>query len=175
MELLEQQLILERDIKQAQQDNSRLVDKNEQLKKDSISFISLIEKQKKTLKDLEEQSVKVLDKVRDEKVTWENQKREEQEKLQAKELVANKILNRENYVKVQEQELLKRQAEATRQEQTTAVKEASFSQREELIKNLEAQADKHWQEAKKVSEYSKQAMETLKENIVKEINNWETK
>lgn len=175
MELLEQEIILKRDVEQLQRDNSQLQDKNERLKKESLAVINLIEKQKNTLKKLEEESVKVLDRVRDEKVAWESQKADEAAKLEARELAANKILNREGYVKHQEQGLIKKQAEVARQAQATAEKEATFVQREELVKNLESQADKHWQEAKKVMEYAKESLNSLQEKIIKEVNKWEIK
>jgi hypothetical protein len=174
-ELLEQQIILQRDIEQLQRDNSSLEDKNSRLKKESISILDLIEKQKTKLKELEEQSVRVLDKVRDEKIAWESQKREETEKIQAKELQANKIINREGYVRVQEKELLRRQAEVNQQSQATAVKEATFAQREELVKNLELQADKHWEEAKKTADAMRINLKKLQEKILADINKWEIK
>ena len=173
MEPLEQQLILERDIKQLQQDNSSLEDKNARLKQESLSVLDLIEKQKKTLKGLEERSLKVMDTLRDEKISWETQKREEQASLESKQLEANKIMNRENYIKVQEKEFLKRKSEVELKAQATAEKEASFVQRETLVKDLEKQADKHWDEAQKVNGYSKQALETLKKTIIEEVNKWE--
>lgn len=175
MELLEQQLILERDIKQLQQDNSRLQDKNDRLKKESLSILELIEKQKKTLKSLEEEAVKEKDRIRDEKIAWESQKREEEYKVQQKELAATKILNREDFVRSQEQKLAKKEVEVKAQAQANAEVEKGFAEREVEVQKKELEVKKNVEASQKVTSYAKEALEKVKLSIIKEVNSWEIK
>jgi uncharacterized protein (DUF3084 family) len=169
---LSDQLILNREVQNLQSEKSRLEDSLEQKKRELLSALDLSKKESEKIKGFTELQVKIQNEIHEAKIKWNAEKLEQEEELKTKQTETTKILNRENYVKLQEQKLKQFETGLFERENKVNEREQAFIEREEKVKAMEEEAQKHLKTATARLEKSKSDVSKLKESILKDINNW---
>ena len=169
---LSDQLILNREVQQLQSDKDRVESSLEQKKRELLAALDLSKKESEKLKGLTELQVKIQNEIHEAKIKWNAEKLEQEEKLKSKQTEVTKILNREGYIKLQEQKLRQVENGLITRETSINEKEQAFIEREEKVKLMEEEASKHLKSAELNLQKSEAQVQELKESILKEINNW---
>lgn len=126
MEPLEKKLVLEREITRLVVNEKQLKAKVEKLESEQLDLVDLKTKAQKEITELNEKKSKVLKEISEEKTAWFNQKTYEEELLRVDKVETRKILNRAEFVALQES---KNKAEA---ERLTAISQ-DLTQREKVL------------------------------------------
>lgn len=168
---LNDQLILTRDIQQLQLEKSRTEDTLERKKRELLSALDLSKKENEKLKGIQELQIKTMNDIRQSQLDWNTEKRLAQEELEAKQSEVTKILNRESYIKLQEQKLRQVETGLSKRENETSEKERGFVEREKEVRVLELQAIKLQKEAEKLLEENQSKASELREKFLKDIEN----
>ncbi len=165
-------LILERDIKQLQEQQSRLQDKIEKMERDQLTVLDAKTKLEKEITVLNEKKSEVLKEITEEKSQWRIVQQAEKESLDRQDLDAKKILNRESYVATQELQLKLKEEELTQGQNSVAKRERIIAEKEDGITQKETKADKLVDDKQKLLEKVVTDFGKFKDNVLKEINDW---
>jgi hypothetical protein len=166
------QLILTRDCRQLEQDKARLEDNLERKKREALSAMDLVKKETEKLKEIQELSIKTHDKIREDQIAWNTEKRLAQEELESKQVETTKILNQGGYIKLQAQKLLQTEQALVTRENAVSVRESVLKEREDKAKESETKAAKLNKEAEKLLETNQNKSKELKQKFLEEINKW---
>lgn len=170
---LSDQLLLERDIQQLQQDKTRLEDNLERKKRELLAALDLVKKEADKLRQIQDEQVKVLDRIRDEKLAWAAEKRQQEEDLDSKQAAVTKILNRETFVKIETQKLVKQQEAVKQRELIVAEHEAARQSKLDAVVARETAVASQEKALEKQAKATKAAAIKLKEQFLKTITAWE--
>lgn len=170
------QLILTRDCQQLEQDKSRLEENLERKKREALSAIDLVKKEAEKLKDIQNLEIKTHDKIREDQIAWNTEKRLAQEELESKQGEVTKILNREGYIKLQSQKLLQIEQGLVIRENEVSAREQKVTERENAVDISDKEALKNKKDAEKLLETNQKKAIELKEKFLKDVENlWEVK
>lgn len=169
---LKDQLILDRDIKQLQQDKSQIEEGVERKKRELLSVMDLVKKETEKLKINQELNTKALNEISNAQIKWNQEKREQEDLLDKEKIEVKKILNRESFIKTQEQKLKQTENGLIERETAIAEKEKGFTEREKEISSKEDRVNKLVKQGEQHLETAQEKVKGLKDKVLADINNW---
>lgn len=168
-------LILDRDIKQLSQEFSNLTDRMERLKREQLDILDLNKKEKDRLEKLQKDLTTTNKEIAEAKIKWANEKREQEDEIIQEKSAATKIINRENFLKLEEQKLAKFSLGLDERKKALTNEENQRSEKESALKLREITLEKKEQSyIDKVLEFEKSISE-ISETVINHANKWPTK
>ena len=168
-------LILERDIKNLNLEFDSITDKVNRVKREQIDLLDLNKKEKERFETLQKDLTRVSQEIEEAKSEWSLKKSTEESLLSRERTDAKKILNRENFVKLEEEKIIKIMTELDERGKKLDEENSQRSKKDSALKSREISIEKKEQEqAKKQQEWEKSVQE-LKDKVINHIDLWQTK